>query len=760
MSDEKGLGGMGVFPEFFGEAKELVRRYEFVEAVGEGKTGLACKIRSVDNEHLHFCVKTIRPSVTGGQRDSTKRTLKKEADILRPLHHRCLPQVFLSDFENQAPYYVCTYHPGVTFADFVGQGKHLPMRGVAVVVSSLIDTLQYLHQEARQHCDLHTGNLMISEEVVRDGILMIDFGSGHRGSASGSQTPNNGNRGFKDEKSLAKDREMVNRAEFDESFRKADFRALGGVFQKMASSFLKEASPASQEAYSQMAAGLKDGHLEDWKSVQMAYERFVEPFGAVSRNEDLFFSKTGRPERIVLPTSADVPVGTKILSIVNTVELQRLRGVRQLSFCDWFFPGAVHSRFEHVVGCFGKAVEAVEQMMGDSTFRGNISSTDVRGFYLASLLHDVGHYPFAHAVEQYARSRLHNDGDAINAVKHESRTARLLEGDLKDQIVELWGEDAFAESTRVLAGDAGMMSDLLDGAIDIDKLDYLTRDSHHCGVKHGAGLNVRLLLSSLRCSPGGERIGICPTGIPAVEGMVALQDQMLADVYWREEVRAVMSMFHAVLSYLVGDKRELLLQLVGELQECSNEEAASNVLVRRIQGMATGERQAQMEALAKSFNSPNYSQIYRPLMTYRLTDKKTTGRTSTVFSAIVAGEIAGQSRVPVEWDNVVRLRKSFQASLEEKGIMTTPQDVTVDVPYGKSKHPVTPVFFEGGGETPITEVSHLTEEAFLRPGLHASPVRVFVSPRVFNSIGRRIPSITTSAEEKFFSSEHELHPDR
>jgi HD superfamily phosphohydrolase len=111
----------------------------------------------------------------------------------------------------------------------------------------------------------------------------------------------------------------------------------------------------------------------------------------------------------------------------------------------------------------------------------------------------------------------------------------------------------------------------LDSAVDCDKIDYLKRDSFHCGVPYGNGFDVDEVLSSFSCSADGDRLLIRDSHVHAIEGFMIVQDQMLSAIYWHPTVRAVFAMFHAFLAGLVGDEPQILQAIVAELKGCAND---------------------------------------------------------------------------------------------------------------------------------------------------------------------------------------------
>jgi hypothetical protein len=219
---------------------------------------------------------------------------------------------------------------------------------------------------------------------------------------------------------------------------------------------------------------------------------------------------------------------------MDTATYQRLRYVRQLGHAFLVYPGATHTRFEHGLGAYHLARQALSRLHDRGELAG-IDETECLAVRLAALLHDIGHYPFSHALEE------------AGLASHELLGARRLhEGSLGEVLRSLGGErliDAIAEliqgiSTSALAG-------LVSGSLDLDKIDYLSRDARMCGVPYGV-VDVDRLLASLTLVelPDGRReVGVQEKGISALESLLFAKYQMYRNVYWHHAVRGATCMF-------------------------------------------------------------------------------------------------------------------------------------------------------------------------------------------------------------------------
>lgn len=306
-SEQKVLPGF--FPDYLKPiATELESHYLFIEEISKGANGVAYKLS--DHEHTnYYCLKTISPEVKGKkERQRIKDTLQKEVDILRPLSHQCLPKIYKSNINSDLPFYVCTYHPGKTFIDFKKSGYRFAREEAVLIITSLIDALEYIHKSGRTHCDLHQQNILISEDVFAEGILIIDFGSGHRESDDALNTPDRGHWALKSAGGLRNYKEDVNRHEAAPEFRKNDIRALGVALALMADTFFSKAPMDQILAYNDFCSVLRSGHLFDLKEVKERFDFVIDPRILFTSTDRLFIRKTGKRESITLPSSGEMPV--------------------------------------------------------------------------------------------------------------------------------------------------------------------------------------------------------------------------------------------------------------------------------------------------------------------------------------------------------------------------------------------------------------------------------------------------------------------
>jgi HD superfamily phosphohydrolase len=222
------------------------------------------------------------------------------------------------------------------------------------------------------------------------------------------------------------------------------------------------------------------------------------------------------------------------LLALDTPTVQRLRYVRQVGHAFLVYPGATHTRFEHALGAYHltrRALASLEE-------RGELDlvpQEDCLAVRLAALLHDIGHYPFSHALEE------------AGFPSHETLgVAKLRQGELGQVLTEIGGRGFAQRVGDLIAGRSGSpLQGLISGSLDLDKIDYLSRDARMCGVPYGTVDVDRLLatLTLVETGPGRHEVGVQEKGLSALESLLFAKYQMYRNVYWHHAVRAATCMF-------------------------------------------------------------------------------------------------------------------------------------------------------------------------------------------------------------------------
>lgn len=233
-----------------------------------------------------------------------------------------------------------------------------------------------------------------------------------------------------------------------------------------------------------------------------------------------------------------IELGRRELALLGTPEFLRLDGIKQLGFVARVWPGAKHSRFEHSLGVFALARRALASLRYTP---GTLAPTaaDRAALEAAALLHDIGHYPFSHAIEELGPPVLHHEVVGRNIVES-SGVADVLERE--------WGVDPgrvadLIDHRQPLAPVDVLLGGLLSGTLDMDKLDYLPRDAKACNVPYGRVDTARLLGALVVAHIAGEpRIVVDEKGVSPLHSLINARQEMFDNVYWHHTNRACMAM--------------------------------------------------------------------------------------------------------------------------------------------------------------------------------------------------------------------------
>jgi uncharacterized protein len=250
------------------------------------------------------------------------------------------------------------------------------------------------------------------------------------------------------------------------------------------------------------------------------------------------------------------------VSIVDSAAFQRLRYIHQLGLAHLVYPGATHTRFDHAIGVYHLAQKALRLLH----LRGELKSIGERERRIvayAALLHDIGHYPFSHALEELEQDRIPGH--------HEALVGRFLsDSDVRAALVSIIDDGPAAVEALVRGESNNPLQGLVAGSLDLDKIEYLKRDARFCGVPYG-DVDVDRLLNSLALvrDPATDRleIGVREKGVAALESLLFSKYQMFRNVYWHHAVRAATVMYKRIVRDAIEQELLSSEELIGQTDE-------------------------------------------------------------------------------------------------------------------------------------------------------------------------------------------------
>ncbi|QKQ99718.1 HD domain-containing protein [Metallosphaera tengchongensis] len=205
------------------------------------------------------------------------------------------------------------------------------------------------------------------------------------------------------------------------------------------------------------------------------------------------------------------------VNLIDLPEFQRLRRIRQTSLAYIVYPGATHTRFSHSLGTYYLTNKIGQRLVHE----GIINQDELNVVKVASLIHDIGQFPFSHAIEAYYLKQ---------GLGNKEVRDLLLRGSFGDSLSN-YGFDP-REISDIFSG-SSLLTSIIDGDVDVDRMDYLVRDSTHTGIQLGRIDLDRLIFTIMYKEKG---ISVRDKGIISLENFYLSRLHMYQAVYYHKTI--------------------------------------------------------------------------------------------------------------------------------------------------------------------------------------------------------------------------------
>src|ERR1051325_2452465 len=247
------------------------------------------------------------------------------------------------------------------------------------------------------------------------------------------------------------------------------------------------------------------------------------------------------PERIyrdpvhnIIRLQTDSDEGELMMRLIDAGEFQRLRRVKQLGLGLYTYQGAEHSRFTHSLGAFHLMTRVLDRLAETYT----IDPEDRIAARAAALLHDVGHGSFSHVMENVLN--FHHERWTVQAI--------LDEGSEIGETLRSHSHDLPAKVASIIEGtfQPSALAQLVSSQLDVDRMDYLLRDSLMTGAKYGI-YDLEWIINALAIDEEHDRIYVAARGLYAVEEYLQARYYMFRQVYFHRTLRSAEAVLRATL---------------------------------------------------------------------------------------------------------------------------------------------------------------------------------------------------------------------
>lgn len=615
-------------------------RYRYKSVLGVGGSGIVLRLTDDIFNHLDSALKFPRP--VAGKINLVSEMLAKEMAFLAELRHPGIVRILYykqieeKDVYNTLPFYLMEVVDGLRSDKYVrkiSSGFKYPLTEEATgeleaailkLFRNVADTLRYLHEHPdgqRVHLDLKPENIVVD---ATGQPIMIDLGTCKRILQDQSETivactlsmaaPSLARQLNKDPTDENRAHGPIIRHDISTFW---DLWALGVSILRwlgidpsngemkvdVVATFV---SPYARKflilLVARMLANEKPEDMPSWISERIGLSKILLRSMAITTAAEAL-ELLGRLDNVSSPLAAvkelapratttmqpsegqHIPMTDALTELLNHPLVKRLDSIAQLGLVVEVYPEARHTRKEHSLGAYAYVAQYLLALYNDPVsplFKQWITSEDCRDVLLCALLHDIGHFPLAHDLEDVDQDLFDHSELTLamlrGVIDKKKAGASKFEFPALDAVLVKWQTNAdrimtILNATPTSVSDAispksKLLRSFISGAIDADKIDYLYRDADHMHLPYPKGIDLDRILKSLTIVvvekvPGGARdvpvIGVHAKGKVAAEFVSIARYAMFSQGYWHHAVRAMKAMLmraiHALIALATDEER-------------------------------------------------------------------------------------------------------------------------------------------------------------------------------------------------------------
>jgi HD superfamily phosphohydrolase/serine/threonine protein kinase len=564
---------------------ELGSRYRVERALGVGGVGIVLEVFD-NNLEIPRALKFARP--TPSREPLFAEIMTGEISYLRRAIHPNIVEIYqhgkVAISTGESHYYIMQFIPGARDANEYFERDPANIKNLLPILSQILIGLEHLHKLDVLHGDIKLENILVSD----DGRAVIsDLGSARHLHEGVGETVLVFTRAYAHPELQAiaaaadsdPNRARTRKLPRDTLRFAFDLYALGANILRLLREYEQPGRPRI-DAYIRkylklMGCRLLDGrNTIDQLALGLPASVFTEiKYTAISQAANDLRKLTGQyslstaireldyhaVQTVQTSSLSPTPFTARLARIISHPLMRRLAGVPQLGIISLVYPTATHSRLEHVLGTFTNVVRYCDALYHDPLnplFKQIVKEADIIALLLAALFHDLGQFPLAHDLEDAAPELF----------DHEKISTGLLDGTvdahavakLRKLIIDDWEvqPERVAEIIKTDPTDDKapivdrILSTILSGPIDADKLDYLVRDSGNLNVPFGLVIDFQRLLQCLTVVYKAQAnkiyvaLGIHEKGKIPAETVAFARYAMFGTVYWHHTSRIVKAMLH------------------------------------------------------------------------------------------------------------------------------------------------------------------------------------------------------------------------